>query len=67
MKFWLLIFILTPDGEYVDKREVAYDNATSCYKAMNRVRPTKGTKVHTLCVSNDHYTGLKQDPGVNYD
>jgi hypothetical protein len=67
MKFWLLIFFLTPEGEFVEKREVAYKNANSCYKAMDRVRKPKGMKVHTMCVSNDHYTGLKQDPGVHYD
>jgi hypothetical protein len=67
VKFWLLIFFLTPEGEFIDKREVSYQNADKCYKAMKHVRRPKGTRIHTMCVSNDHYTGLKQDPGVPYD
>ena len=67
MKFWLLIFILNAEGEFVEKREASYENIDKCRQAMKQVRPAKGTKVHTMCVSDDHYTGIKQDPGVGYD
>jgi len=73
MKFWLLIFFLTPEGEFVDKREVSYENAAKCYEALADVRKPKDVKaqwnvtVRAICVSDDHYTGVKQDPGVDYD
>ena len=65
MKFWLIIFFLTPQSEFVGKREVPYKDKASCYLAMNKVKFKQRTEM--VCVSNDHYTGRKQDPGVPYD
>jgi hypothetical protein len=65
VKFWLIIFFLTPQGEFVGKREVSYKDKASCYLAMNKVKFKQRTEM--VCVSNDHYTGRKQDPGVPYD
>lgn len=67
MKYWLIMFFLSPDGEFVSKREVAYPNEVECYKAMDGVRPKNGLTVQFVCVSDDHHSGKKQDPGVNYD
>lgn len=67
MKFWLIIFFLTPDGDFVGKREIAYKDEATCYMAMEGVRSRKGLIVQMVCVSDDHYTGKKQDPGVAYD
>jgi hypothetical protein len=71
MKFWLIAFFLTPDGEFVGKREIAYKDETSCYVAMNHVRVPKNMKkatiVRTVCVSDDHFMGRKQDDGIEYD
>ena len=41
MKFWLIAFFLTPDGEFVSKREVAYKDEATCYIAMDSVRSPK--------------------------
>lgn len=65
MKYWLLVFILTPQGEFVEKREVVYKSAIACYKAMDRLRKPKGTKMHTMCISDDHYNILRNP--VTYD
>ena len=65
MKFWLIIFFLTPEGEFVSKKEISYKDKASCYAAMDNVKAKKITQM--VCVSNNHYTGRKQDPGVPYD
>jgi hypothetical protein len=67
VKFWLLIFFFS-DGEFVGKREIAYKDEATCYMAMDHIRPPKKRYItQMVCVSDDHYTGKKQDPGVDYD
>jgi hypothetical protein len=65
VKFWLIIFFLTPEGEFISKKEISYKDKTACYVAMDRVKVKQTTQM--VCVSNDHYTGRKQDPGIPYD
>lgn len=68
MKFWLIAFFFTPNGEFVGKREIAYKDEATCYIAMEYVRPPrKSWTTEMVCVSDDHYSGRKQDPGVPYD
>lgn len=68
MKFWLIIFFLTPQGEFVGKQEIAYKNKATCQMAMSRVKsPKRNLSVQKVCVSDDHYNGRKQDPNVPYD
>jgi hypothetical protein len=65
VKFWLLIFFLTPEGEFISKKEIAYNDEASCYLAMNNVKVKRIAQM--VCVSDDHYMGRKQDPGIDYD
>jgi hypothetical protein len=65
VKFWLIIFFLTPQGEFVSKKEIAYKDEASCYLAMDKVKVKQ--RAQMVCVSDDHYMGRKQDPGVPYD
>ena len=65
MKFWLIMFFLTSEGDFISKKEIQYKDKASCYLAMNKVKVKNKTEM--VCVSNDHYTGRKQDPGVPYD
>lgn len=68
MKYWLIMFLLNGNGDFVSKREVAYPNEVECYRAMDSVRmPKPGHTVQMVCVSDDHHAGRKQDPGVPYD
>jgi hypothetical protein len=71
MKFWLIAFFLTPDGEFISKREIAYKDKATCYTAMDLVRAPKNLKneiiVQVVCVSDDHFMGRKKDSGVEYD
>ena len=65
MKFWLIVFFFTPQGEFVGKKEIAYKDKASCYLAMDKVKVKQ--RAQMVCVSDDHYMGRKQDPGVPYD
>ena len=65
MKFWLIIFFLSPDGDFVSKKEIQYKDKASCYLAMNKIKVKQITEM--VCVSNDHYTGKKQDKNVPFD
>jgi hypothetical protein len=65
VKFWLIVFFLTPEGEFVSKKEIAYKDEASCYIGMNNVKVKQRAKM--VCVSDDHFMGRKQDPGVPYD
>ena len=68
MKFWLIIFFLSPEGEFVSKKEIQYKNKASCYLAMEKVKVKRpATIAEMVCVSNDHYTGKKQDKNVPFD
>ena len=68
MKFWLIIFFLTPEGEFVSKKEIPYKDEASCYIAMDKVKVKRpATIAEMVCVSDDHHSGRKQDPGVPYD
>ena len=68
MKFWLIIFFLTPEGEFVSKREIAYKDKATCYTAMDHIKVKRpATIAQMFCVSDDHHAGRKQDPGVPFD
>ena len=67
MKFWLIISLLQ-NGEYIKVREIAYQDEATCYMMMEPIaRQYKKVTVQMVCVSDDHYMGRKQDPGVPYD
>ena len=65
MKFWLIIFFLTPEGEFISRKQFQYKDKASCYLAMDKVRVQQIAEM--VCVSDNHYRGRKQDPGVPYD
>lgn len=68
MKYWLIIMFFAPNGEFAGKREIAYKDEATCYMAMDSIRaPRKNLVVQMHCVSDDHFKGRKQDPGVAYD
>jgi len=65
MKYWLIIFFLTPEGEYTSKKELPVKDEATCYLAMDKVKVKRIAQM--VCVSDDHYMGRKKDPGVEYD
>jgi hypothetical protein len=70
MKFWLLVFVFTPGGDYLWKDVIETPSVEACYAQAQRVSTlyiNSGNPIATFCVSNDHWTGVKQDENVPYD
>ena len=65
MKFWLIVMLYDPSGQWIGKVVQPYYTQFACEQA---VRTTRGEpKLRALCVSDDHFSGRKQDPGVPMD
>lgn len=70
MKYWLIVFLLTPEGEFIGKREYPTANKAACYEqaaAVAKKYVNQQTAIELFCVTDDHYQGRKQDPGIPYD
>lgn len=70
MKFWLIVFLSTTCGEYVDKVERIYSSKVECKAVRSEVLKKfklDGYKVEAVCVSDDHYNGRSVDRGVALD
>lgn len=71
MKYWLILFITTPDGEYVDKDVYSVSSKAQCEVVaetlVKRLKTISKYEFEYHCVSDDHYKGIAQDPGVPYD
>lgn len=82
MKFWLIIFLvnpnLTPNENYVGKIAIQYPSKVACETALRNksyshefmIKGVKAVEDPTFkpdCYSNDHYTGVKLDPGKRID
>ena len=70
MKFWLIVFLFTPEGEFMAKDVYEAANKEQCVVFAGDVAKTLiNTQLQAQfhCVSDDHYMGPKQDEGVDYD
>ena len=68
MKYWLIAFFFDTHGQFVGKREIAFKDEATCYIAMDSARaPNRSWTIQLQCVSDDHHSGRKKDPGVDYD
>ena len=68
MKFWLIVCLMNSHGDFISKKEIQYKDEATCYASMETVaRMYKKSTVQLVCVSDDHHSGRKQDPGVDYD
>ena len=71
MKYWLLIWFMSGhDGSVVNYKERMYVTKQQCVAAAGREQIKQvntTTAVLTFCVTDDHHSGRKQDPGVPFD
>lgn len=71
MKYWLIVFFFTPQGEFIDKME--YGNIKSYEACITKAGEMAKTLVNTnnpaqfFCVSDDHHSGRSPDPAVPLD
>jgi len=70
MSYWLLVFLFTPEGEFVAKDVYETASKEQCVEFAGKVTATiinSPLQAQFHCVSDDHYMGRKQDEGVEYD
>lgn len=70
MSYWLLVFLFTPEGEFLAKDVYQTAGKEQCVAFAGNVAKTlvnSKIQVQFHCVSDDHYMGRKQDEGVDYD
>lgn len=70
MTYWLIAFFFNvQDGEFAYKKEVHLSTKTMCEMVATEVKKqtVQGYRVETVCVTDDHHSGRKQDPGIPLD
>jgi hypothetical protein len=71
MNWVLLISMLTPGGDFIDKIPVEMPTRAACVQAAKdlpkRGESPMGVQYKGICVTMDHWTGKKKMPGVAYD
>jgi hypothetical protein len=69
MIYWLLIFSFDVNGDFLSKQEMQLSSKSMCelVAAQYPAQVRHFMSIKTLCVSDDHYSGRKQDDGVPLD
>lgn len=70
MTFWLIVFLFNAEGEFQAKDIYETASKEQCEQfAGDYARTIINTQMQAQfhCVSDDHYMGRAQDPGVPYD
>lgn len=70
-KFWLLVFIFTPNGDFVEKLEYGpLRDKVACVSLASQVTKTlvnTNKPASYYCVSDNHYMGRSVDPDIPLD
>jgi len=71
MNSWILIIAMySPGGDFINKSTLSFTNKTEC-EAVRKQLPALDSPLHVrhkgLCVTQAHWEGKKQMPGVAYD
>lgn len=70
MKFWLLVFVLTPQGDFLWSDVYETPNKKVCIEQSAKVAKTfvnTNNAIQMYCVSDDHYQGRKFDKDIPLD
>jgi hypothetical protein len=70
MKFWLVVFLFSPEGEFLAKESYEAADKAQCMQfageeAIKLVNKQIQAQFH--CVSDDHYNGRSIDEGIPLD
>ena len=75
MSFWLIVFLFSyhtdnvnEDDTFLGKVEIPYASMNACSTAKAALTMEgENVRYRFVCVTNDHYTGEKQDKNVPLD
>lgn len=70
MKFWLIVFLFTAEGEYTGKDIYEAADKAQCIEFSGQVAKTlvnTQLSAQFYCVSDDHYMGRSVDEGIPLD
>ncbi len=70
MKFWLIVFLFTSEGEFIEKSSYeAVDKAQCVEMAGEEARKIVNTQLNAqfYCVTDDHYMGRSVDENIPLD
>lgn len=70
MKYWLIFMVFSSDGEFITKFEYQAKSKAHCVAMAGHASRNFVNKEHLIqswCVTDDHHSGRKQDPGIPYD
>jgi hypothetical protein len=66
MNYWLIVFLFDVHGEFIDKKEIMFPTYAAC--EQEKIEMLESIQnAEAVCVTDDHYTGRRQDPGIAYD
>ena len=60
MKFWLIVFFFSSNGDFVGKREIPTSTRVERYVNSQR-------QLQFYCVTDDHHSGRTVDKGIPLD
>jgi citrate lyase alpha subunit len=66
MKFWLIMFLFTPNENYVSKEVYQTASRKSCVELSETIK-RPGYKVNMFCVTDAHYRGTDLDQNMALD
>lgn len=70
MKFWLILWFFSTDGQFIQKDEFAFKNRAQCVQAAGEVAKdfvNKKVSITAFCVTDNHHKGKSVDPGIALD
>lgn len=70
MKFWLIVFLFSSDGDFLGKKEYQTLNKVQCVQLSGQVAKryvNSQLQVQFYCVTDDHYNGRSVDKGIPLD
>lgn len=70
MKFWLIVFLFSPEGEFMAKESYEAASKAQCLDfAADEAKKlvNKQIQAQFFCVTDDHYTGRSVDADVPLD
>ena len=70
MKFWLIVFLFSADGEFLEKSSYEAANKEQCIVfAGDEAKKLVNTQINAqfYCVSDDHYNGRSVDADIPLD